>query len=846
MSFPLVGTAVLFRAACYYRDRQHRGSSPSDSSRATTPRRTSSRQSTKAYSPRLTRTHLAPPKIADALDEPSSSPLPSPTYATPPLFRSPPTRSPSLSASSPEPANYAFPAIVPEPPQSPPSCSESTFPLLSPTASPSASRLAHRTPSIASRRSSTSSSIASIGFHPVASTTLQPVLQSSSNDDSWMAAAAQHERGAGDVGTLERSASLGLGRPPLSLMLPPDLGSATVPATLSMTPCISSGNTGSVATKLSQTGQGIFLSITDDYTINENLDDPSSRAKYRAIIKDCPGYLIALEVFEDTLASFPRDAVLQQFTLWCACNGCPFGLTEDDKLPRLLNEVACRHRPSAIAISVAVNDLSDFCVAEVRSLLDRAYGTIYLAPNGIEVLGVLAFFKTKAGSTELVEHVVPLDFIVLVNTHSGEVLIRVVRELCEEYGLLNKVMGIASDNASNMGGMMDELGEYRLGKDKWVRCWARILNLVVTTIFAYFDSTTGSRFTDPRPESDGEDPSVEDQHLVLNTCVVWFSDDDTAEDAPTEKKCKATEQPGGQTKPAEPKGKDRGARAGGEQGHGEDKEEVDWWPMREETSSDRYTRSLTKWTINKAQKLAEQCCYNCIYPAIKTRWNSRTRQFRQIVSHWVQIEKIQTDPKYNIKKENHLNRGDFRLLSDLLKVLKPFEGLTVAFSTLGGGQIEGVLPMIDLLVRHLEGFLNDPNTIPALHNATISGLEKLFDYYGKTGNYPYYATAILLHPTGGTRYLKCQSWPQVWIDDAIEATQALYNTRHLDKACSARMKAQDRRASSSTTTKSIFKLLDEDDKDNIDLDLDLNNIIRNFATTKRARVKRCRTAHQCP
>ncbi|GAA5952185.1 hypothetical protein JCM21900_006935 [Sporobolomyces salmonicolor] len=57
--------------------------------------------------------------------------------------------------------------------------------------------------------------------------------------------------------------------------------------------------------KISQT----FLSITDDDAIDENLDDPGSRAKFCAIIKDCPGYLVALKVFEDTSASFPRDAV---------------------------------------------------------------------------------------------------------------------------------------------------------------------------------------------------------------------------------------------------------------------------------------------------------------------------------------------------------------------------------------------------------------------------------------------------------------------------------------------------------------------------------------------------------
>ncbi|GAA5931079.1 hypothetical protein JCM1841_001718 [Sporobolomyces salmonicolor] len=57
--------------------------------------------------------------------------------------------------------------------------------------------------------------------------------------------------------------------------------------------------------KISQT----FLSITDDDAFDENLDDPGSRAKFCAIIKDCPGYLVALKVFEDTSASFPCDAV---------------------------------------------------------------------------------------------------------------------------------------------------------------------------------------------------------------------------------------------------------------------------------------------------------------------------------------------------------------------------------------------------------------------------------------------------------------------------------------------------------------------------------------------------------
>ncbi|GAA5947558.1 hypothetical protein JCM1841_005334, partial [Sporobolomyces salmonicolor] len=45
--------------------------------------------------------------------------------------------------------------------------------------------------------------------------------------------------------------------------------------------------------------------------------------------------------------------------------------------------------------------------------------------------------------------------------------------------------------------------------------------------------------------------------------------------------------------------------------------------------------------------------------------------------------------------------------------------MTHKFSTLGGGQVEDVIPVIDELVRHIESYLSEPLTVPALHNALI-------------------------------------------------------------------------------------------------------------------------------
>ncbi|GAA5881865.1 hypothetical protein JCM1840_006821 [Sporobolomyces johnsonii] len=361
--------------------------------------------------------------------------------------------------------------------------------------------------------------------------------------------------------------------------------------------------------------------------------------------------------------------VLQAFAVWCACHGRPFAITDDSKLHGLLDEVVRRHRPSASAMSAAVRDLADFCQEEVLGMIERAVGGIYLAldawtsPNGVEVLGVLAFFKTKVGKGELKHDVVPVSFQPLVDRHSGAYLAEVVRDICEVYDIQEKVLGIASDNASNTGKMMEELEDYGIGPDKWVH----ILNLLVSTLFAYFDNTGKAKPSDPKEPSHEEEPSYQERQLALESPFDGESDNEDGEDLRAHE-MNEEELEGVY---ADVQGRsDQAPRPDQEI----DEEEVDRFEPRRESSTDRYTRSSTRFTIMKAQRLAERFRYNSacrkalvslstaavppppcphsIYPAVKTRWNSRTRQFRQIVNHRAQIDKIQSDPKFKFKKEN--------------------------------------------------------------------------------------------------------------------------------------------------------------------------------------------------
>lgn len=89
--------------------------------------------------------------------------------------------------------------------------------------------------------------------------------------------------------------------------------------------------------------------------------------------------------------------VLQAFALWCACNSYPFAITDSSK--------------------VRITLLTSLGIEMTVSLQgQRAVGSIYLAldawtsPNEVEVLGVLAFFQTKAGKGKLKDYVVLISF----------------------------------------------------------------------------------------------------------------------------------------------------------------------------------------------------------------------------------------------------------------------------------------------------------------------------------------------------------------------------------------------------------------------------------------------------
>ncbi|GAA5867171.1 hypothetical protein JCM1840_001508 [Sporobolomyces johnsonii] len=533
------------------------------------------------------------------------------------------------------------------------------------------------------------------------------------------------------------------------------------------------------------------------------------------------------------LGKLESGEVLQLFALWCACGGRPFEIVEDSMLLPLLDEKARLHRPSANGISRAVEDLAELCGEKVLNLLERAFGAIYLAvdawtsPSGVEVLGIVAFFKTTEGKGKPKDHVVPLTF----------------------------VKGVVCDNTSNMRQMTEELSGYGLGTNQWIPCWADILNILATTLLAYFDNTGKFKSTDPKPPGDDDEPSMRDRHQALFTRTEAEEDEEDSDDVRRRQRRVGREARYYDMEDEAVDAVYAEARARTEKmpaaiNQEEEDEKVDHFSPKLESVDDPYTRSSAKWSIRKAQRFAQKYRYDAatrnhlvdlslsasppppgphsVHPAVKTRWNSQARQIHQIINHRPQIEKIQNDPAFKVKEENKLTPADFGLFDDLLRVLQPFEEMMYEFSTKGGGDMEDLIPMVDRIWVHLQSFLYDEATVPVLHNAVVAVLDKLFFYYGKPRDCPYYAASILLHPALGIRYLRAQNWPQRWIDDAVKATQGLYNERHLDDARIARAKVQNNRPKSSTFVRSSLRPMDDDK-------IDLDKVVYNFSIARHAR-----------
>lgn len=167
-------------------------------------------------------------------------------------------------------------------------------------------------------------------------------------------------------------------------------------------------------------------------------------------------------------------------------------------------------------------------------------------------------------------------------------------------------------------------------------------------------------------------------------------------------------------------------------------------------------------------------------PSLKTRHCSRRLPSGRLteqpyVAKSLQPGAIDSYSKtwYDDLQNDFLSPQDWETLRSVLSFLKPFYRATK--ETEGDhATIDRVLFTMDILVQHFKKSLATFR-LNTFFSPRVQRSWAAFDkYYLKTEDSPYYAAAIILHPSRRTGYLK-HNWDKKWVRPAIQAVKILWD-----------------------------------------------------------------------
>ncbi|KNE88916.1 hypothetical protein PSTG_17635 [Puccinia striiformis f. sp. tritici PST-78] len=491
----------------------------------------------------------------------------------------------------------------------------------------------------------------------------------------------------------------------------------------------------------------------------------------------------------------PRE-VLQRCALWCAETASPFSALQSISHQSILHPTIVKNLPTRKIVSKAIHMLYLSVQAAFCEELKTHVGAMYLGvdawqtPNGHDIIGAVIYRakQEKGGSIRM--DAMPLDFVQLKGSHTGEYLARMVQFIVEKFGLENRICGIVSDNTANNGTMISELKKLKWkrfhGEAQWIRCFAHILNLVVKAILRPFG--TPKKKADSIQDLDDSDGEEEAQDLIDGFDGSDIESESEDEDELTDTVAKDTE-------------------LGGDDELTLD----DIQDLEGEDDTDVYTTVSCRQTLAKFRAIATKlkkspnskahfitiCQENeCEKPHnierdVPTRWNSTYKQIASIVRCKRALLVWQHDKQYGTPRRLHINQADLNLAQDLVDVLEPFYEFTLQLSIKASARVAEVVVFIDSITASLSTVVanEDDRYPPALRNACRAGVLITNKYYSLTDCSPIYRIAMVLHPSFKDEYFKLAKWPKAWIDKAIHLTREMYETWYKPKQPSALQRA---------------------------------------------------------
>ncbi|KNF06673.1 hypothetical protein PSTG_00548 [Puccinia striiformis f. sp. tritici PST-78] len=332
------------------------------------------------------------------------------------------------------------------------------------------------------------------------------------------------------------------------------------------------------------------------------------------------------------------------------------------------------------------------------------------SPNGFDILGVVIYQLVELAGGKVKLESMPLDFVQLAKSHTGEYLADTIRVVVEKFEIQNKICGILTDNAFNNSVMVSEMKKFKWarfkGDQQWIRCYAHILNLIAQLILRPFGlvnkrSTSKASAEDAESSSDNsEGEDAEGQICRFDNNATYDTDSNDNND------------PRDDNKSLHP--------------HGLEPEltlEDICGLSDEDEDNNLYTTSMCRQSLAKIE-FVELCReFKCDKPHsivqdVSTRWNSTLDQLGSIVRCQKAIMAWQKDKKHGLDCKHHIHHINIQLANHLVSILQVFYKQMLQVSTPGLARLTHIIVFINEVTALLSNAMKCGGKYPpALRNA---------------------------------------------------------------------------------------------------------------------------------
>jgi ribosomal protein S27E len=404
--------------------------------------------------------------------------------------------------------------------------------------------------------------------------------------------------------------------------------------------------------------------------------------------------------------SYPHEEILKGVIAWFVKRNQPFSEADAPEFREMMHLMNPGFGvPSGDTIRNSIDKHFGKTMERVRAMLKDAPGRLSFAvdawtsPNTHAFLGITVhWIDADWQLRSMLLNIAPIS-----DSHTGKHLSTIFKDTCQEFGVMDKLLAITTDNARNNDTLLEHLGETCRHEgvpfdrnSMHVRCIAHVINLAVQD----FLGTLNAAAMDCGDAYDGQ-YSADAGHLGfiprLRKLVIDLRDT----------------------------------------------------PQRRE----RFANQCKTDQVDPKQLILD----------VRTRWNSTHNMIERALELRKPLDNMAMDDPG--LAEYKLTAEEWDLLKDILGFLKVFKTASNHLCAASHPTLSTAVPVYNYLLDKLEDYRDSYKGPGAVKEAANAAIDKLKRYYSKTGA-EVYAVATILDPSLKLDYYRGHEWEPEWIEDA--------------------------------------------------------------------------------